>query len=231
MHISSEIERTVENFTMDSYAYLRSLCISRLTLYNGRRGEEGARLTNKEYAEAKEGLWLPAKIVEQVDDPAEKHFVGNYMLAYMRGKGPKYVPLLIPRDLIPALNIISKHRTDFGITKTNIFLFASKNSESHSSGWHAVHEVSSGASLSRPITATQNRHWLSSVYASLDMPETTRKIYLDQISHSWKIDTENYLMPQGLRHVGAILPILETAAEGKYINFIFWLFSYLNCKL
>ena len=42
--IDSELEETVKLFTTEKYAWLRSLVVARLTLYNARRGEEPARM-------------------------------------------------------------------------------------------------------------------------------------------------------------------------------------------
>ena len=41
-----------------NYILLRSLVVSRLTLFNGRRGEEAARLLLTEWQDAKDGTWL-----------------------------------------------------------------------------------------------------------------------------------------------------------------------------
>lgn len=42
----------------EKYILLRSLVVSRLTLFNGRRGEERSRMLITEWEEAKNGEWL-----------------------------------------------------------------------------------------------------------------------------------------------------------------------------
>ena len=50
--ISAEIDHIVSNFTLSQYTWLRSLVVSRFTLYNGRRGEEGSRFMLDEWDDA-----------------------------------------------------------------------------------------------------------------------------------------------------------------------------------
>ena len=40
------------------YILLRSLIVSYLTLFNGRRGQDVVQITNKEYEDALNGVWM-----------------------------------------------------------------------------------------------------------------------------------------------------------------------------
>ena len=84
-------------------------------------------------------------------------------------KEKKYVPVLVPKDLVPSIRILKENRSEFGIRQENPFLFATKNGLSHCSGWHAVREVCAEAGFDFNVTATKMRHRISSIYTSLDM--------------------------------------------------------------
>jgi hypothetical protein len=43
-----------------------------LTLYNARRGEEGARLLVSEWDDAKNEVWINKEMIKTVQDPAER---------------------------------------------------------------------------------------------------------------------------------------------------------------
>jgi len=60
-----------------------------------------------------------------------------------------------------------------GIRQENPYLFPSTSkSDSHVSGWHAIMHVSVKAGVpDRAITATKMRHFTSTMYAALDIPE------------------------------------------------------------
>lgn len=213
MFIQGEIAHLVKNFTIRDYSWLRSLVVARLTLYNARRGEEGCRILVQEWNDALNDVWVPQESVESIEDPAEKFLVGQYKLAYMAGKGKKYVPILIPLDLIEAVNILLLNRVNFNISPNNPFLFATKSSKYACSGWHAVSDVCSAAEVS--INATRNRHRASTVFASLDMSEIDRRIFFDHMGHEEFINKENYQCPPGLRTVKVMGKFLQTLEGGS----------------
>ncbi|WAQ93515.1 hypothetical protein MAR_005986, partial [Mya arenaria] len=130
-------------------------------------------------------------ICGQLADTVENFDIENYKV-----KEKKYVPVLIPKDLIPGLELLLKHRGNYGIKSDNFFLFATKSSSSHASGWHALND----ALVDLPVTATKVRHWMSTIYASLDMNQGEQQIFLDHMGHDSAINKENYQAPLGVRH-------------------------------
>lgn len=214
-----EIEESVDSFTAEKCAWLRSLVVARLTLYNARRGEEPARMLMKEWKDAEAGTWLPEESIESIQDDAEKYLIGQYKLVYIGGKGRKFVPVLVPNDLCPAMELLIKYRKDFGITDENGFLFATRSSMSHCSGWHAVSSVCEKAGMSI-INATSNRHRLSTLYASLDMSPMDRKIFLDHMGHEESISKENYQCPQSVRTILVMGKMLDSACNGECFSYI-----------
>ncbi|GFO41298.1 histone-lysine N-methyltransferase setd8-a [Plakobranchus ocellatus] len=51
---------------------MRNLIVSRLTIFNARRGGEPARLTVKEWNDAVNNVWIDQQQVQQIDDPLER---------------------------------------------------------------------------------------------------------------------------------------------------------------
>ena len=69
---------TADPFSLlDSHDFkeLSSLIVSRLTLFNARRGGEPARLTLKEWEDAENGSWIDPQLIETVNDPLEKQLL------------------------------------------------------------------------------------------------------------------------------------------------------------
>lgn len=208
-YINAEVAHFTANFTLKNYAWLRSLIVAKLTLYNARRGEEASRMLVSEWEEAERGIWLPDSEVEKVEDPAEKYLLGKYKLAYLKGKGRKYVPVLVPLDLVDSINILKKNRSKAKVSSKNMFIFATKKGISHCSGWHAVSDVCKRAKISLPVNATKMRHRLSNLFASMDMSAENQKIFLDHMGHELRINQENYQCPQGLREVSVMGKMLS----------------------
>jgi hypothetical protein len=105
-HIAAEVRRlTAGEFDVGDYCTLRSLIVCRLTLFKARRGDEPSRMLLREWEDALDGVWLPPdKHIERVHDEAEKYLLNQYRLAYLHGKGAKFVPVLIPKDLIAPIS-------------------------------------------------------------------------------------------------------------------------------
>ncbi|XP_071854927.1 uncharacterized protein [Apostichopus japonicus] len=105
-----------------------------------------------------------------------------------------------------------KTRSMAGIAKQNPYLFAStQNSDYHVSGWHAVHRVCDKLEFTRGnlLTATKNRHRLSTMYASMEVPEAGRRFFYSHMGHSKEMNQDIYQAP---------LALMEVIKVGRSLN-------------
>lgn len=208
----------VQNFNIKNYCKLRNFVISRLTIYNARRGEEGTQMLLNEWEDAKKGVWIDKNEIKEIHDPGEKFIANHFLLAYVRGKGRVYVPTLVPNDCIKAIDILVDKRGEHGIHEDNLFVFASKLSELNCSGYHALREVLEKKPRLAEIkfNATINRHRVSTIYASLDLSPADARIFFQHVSHSEDISRENYRCPPGLKETLVMAPLLNYISEGMF---------------
>lgn len=120
-----------------TFQWKGTLIVSRFTLFNARRGEEASRMLRTEWEDAERNVWVPQEQVANVEDSAEKFLVVQFQLADLKGKGKKFVPVLVPKDLVPGIRLLIENRTLYGIPVNNPFLFGTKSEKSHCSVWHA----------------------------------------------------------------------------------------------
>ena len=201
-----------------SFIELRNLTMSRLTLWNGRRGGETGRLQIQEWREGLSDGWIDKQRTKDLSE-ADQILVKSMKIVYQIGKGNRHlVSLLIPDDTVPSLNKLSNndYRKQAGVSETNIFVFAStQQSDLNFSGWHALKEVCKSVQLKEPklINATNNRHRISILYASMDIPENERDLFYTHMGHSSEINKKIYQTPLallGITKVGKQLQKLET---------------------
>ena len=79
--MTREIDRLLNQYTICGqfeYNRLRAICVSRLTLFNSRRGGEPARLLLKELQDAENGCWVDPQLVETIEDPLRRNWWGNF---------------------------------------------------------------------------------------------------------------------------------------------------------
>merc|ERR1712102_89270 len=80
------ILQEMHNLSEDQYKFkwdhhdfvkMRNLIVSRLTMFNARRGGEPARLTLQEWEEAANDSWVDPQLVQTVKDPLERPYLVN----------------------------------------------------------------------------------------------------------------------------------------------------------
>lgn len=201
-------------FDTHNFVELRDLLVSRLTLFNARRGGEPCRLRLVEWEDAAKNAWISQQEVQKLDE-LDRALLKDLKVAYQTGKGNKHlVPILLPPDTMDAMEMIvrEENRALAGVNKTNTYVFPStQDSLSHVSGWHAVNSVIRKLNLQKPdlLTATKNRHRISTMYASMEVPESERRFFYEHMGHSKETNKDIYQAP---------LALMEVIKVGKSLN-------------
>lgn len=202
-----------------TYNHLRTVLVTRLTLFNARRGNEPARMTTKDWDLAWGDAWVDKRRTEKLDD-LEKALVDTFKLAYMRGKKRKLVPVLILKDCIAGVKVLLELRHSIGgVSKNNKYLFAAgRNSMDHILGSQAISKVCEAVDVVN-VTATGMRHRASTLYALEDLPEGKREAFYRHMGHDEAINRDVYQTPFGLPElleVGLFLRTIDGSDDGEY---------------
>jgi hypothetical protein len=211
--LASLLEDPYKVWNGHDYIELRDLTVSRLTLFNARRGGEPARMFISEWKDAENSSWLDKRRVLH-NDP-DRNFFEDMKVTFQTGKGNNHlVPVLIPQDLVKAMQTLTDTsvRSSSSVQDRNVFIFPStQNSESHVSGWHAVNRVCIDAKVLRPdlLTATKMRHRVSTLYAGLDVPQSDRHVFYKHMGHSENINVNVYQVPLAVAEVRVVGPRLQ----------------------
>ncbi|KAK3793121.1 hypothetical protein RRG08_030204 [Elysia crispata] len=189
------------------FVKMRNLIVSRLTMFNARRGGEPARLTLQEWEEAANNSWVDPQLVQTVKDPLEKSLFKQFKLAYQAGKGSKkLVPILIPIDTVKPIMQFIEQRIEVEISDANPFLFANTGTSlDHAVGWQCIKAVIKmmGPELEKPdlLIADKFRHRLSTLYAVLELPANEREAFYRHMGHSEAINKHVYQCPLSIGEV------------------------------
>jgi hypothetical protein len=132
--IASIVSDSYVMWDLHLYAELRDLAVSRLTLFNGRRGGEPARLLLSEWKDAESGTWLNPARIEKLPE-TEALLFKSMLITYQGGKGNNHlVPVLIPNDSRQAMRLLSDPhiRQMSGVHCANRYMFpCTQESETH----------------------------------------------------------------------------------------------------
>lgn len=186
---------------------VRDAACARLTIYNGRRGGEPARLYIYQWKEAVDGIWIRPAARDLYKEELES---GN-RITFQEGKGNKLVPIFIPPDLVAAISFLcsDEARNALDVPDSNKYVFPSiKGSENHISGWHSLMNCCKRANLEGKVNGTMNRHRVSTIIGSFGLPETEQQLVFDHFGHSGDVNKNIYQIPQAER---------QLATTGKYL--------------
>lgn len=202
-------------WTLSDYVELRDIACARLTLFNARRGGEPARLSLADWNTGCNRDWFDSARLASMGDE-ERQLFSESTIMYQTGKGANHlVPVIVPPDTVRALEKLADAdlRRTCGVKNDNVYLFPSTlSSEGHVSGWHAINTLCEKAGVPpKEITATKMRHFTSTLYASLDIPEDKRSAFYRHMGHSKSINETIYQTPLAeveIRDVGSVLTVI-----------------------
>jgi len=89
-----------------------------------------------------------------------------------KGTGSRRVPLLLPPDVIPAMDSLIEHRSHCGVLQDNVYFFAVPMSDvGHVNEWKVMSNVASSAGLARPdlVRSTRLRKYTATVMQVISM--------------------------------------------------------------
>ena len=132
------------------------------------------------------------------------------------------MPLIFPNDTVQALRILADYniRKNAEISISNKYVFAStKNSERHLSGWHAINgfRVELNLENASTITATKNRHKMSTKYAMLDMSESEKESFYNHMGHSKTMNQNRNQCPPSLKEITSVGKFFDFVNNNMYI--------------
>ena len=201
-----------------SFIELRDAICCRLTMFNARRGGEPSRMTLKHFNDAMIERWVGKKTDNLPE--MQKDLFKEMKIAYQTGKGNHLVPVLIPADTLSGLKKLTEPaiRHQCGVHPANEYLFPrTEQSLTHVGGWDATHKMCLRAAVKRPdlLTASKQRHRLSSLYAALDVPESSREAFYMHMGHNAKTNRGTYQYPLAIREVTEVGRHLHQFDKGK----------------
>lgn len=105
-----------------------------------------------------------------------------------------------------------------GISSDNEFVFPSsrEKSERHVAGWFATATICQQAGLDkRNITATNQRHRLSTIYAAVHCSKEDREHFYAHLGHSREVNEGTYQRPLPVLAKSKVGPFLRAADKGQ----------------
>jgi len=217
-HIMTKITEYSNEYNIvdkSTFVALRDALCARITLCNARRGGEPSRLKISQWSDALQKRWIDKESILGLEE-WERGLFDTLLVCYMTGKGNHLVPVLIPDDCVPGMKVITDPvtRKDVGVLppSENNYIFANtEKSVYHVTGWDCIHKLCEEAGIENPelLTASKQRHRISTKYAQLEMSERDRGLFFSHMGHTGEVNKGTYQYP---------LPILEVVQVGNNLQ-------------
>ena len=119
------------------------------------------------------------------------------------------VPIIFPQDTFKSIEILCSEevREAHNIPKQNTYAFPTlQGNDHHVQGWYCVERICSQADLKRKdlMTATKNRHRISSLFALMDIDPVDQKFLFKHLGHSAIINENVYQSPAVLKELSIV---------------------------
>lgn len=215
-YIDKEIGRLTDNYSFwcsSDFLLLRDLLVTQVTIFNGRRGGEPARLLINQWQEARNDEWLMRERGDEMEQ--QREHVRGMKIAYQIGKGGHSVPIIFLDHVVKAMQKFCSDdvRLNAGVNPENRYVFpATGNSLNCIDGWHAVHGIVEKVGLqterAKLFTATKMRHYVSTLFAQINVHENDRQLFFRHMGHSMRTNVNSYQAPLGVMTMNRITPLL-----------------------
>jgi hypothetical protein len=166
---SSEIQKATDQLLVSpNYHRWRSLAemtLSRIIVFNKRRGGEVSKLLLSSYVERPD--WKKECNKDLIDTlkPIEKQLLNRMDLVFIPGKRNRKVPILLTTEVKFAMDAMVKTRSVCNIPSENPYFFSNDSSNGQLNGWFVLNKVAGLAGLEHAalITSTRLRKYIATV--------------------------------------------------------------------
>ena len=163
--IDAQVEAAERETSSFQWRQLAEVTLSRMLVFNARRGSEAAELTLSEHSQVEDSA--EPTLMEKLS-PVEKELVQKLTVVNVVGKRSRPVPILLTPDMSKALCILcdTKRRSAHGICEENTFVFALPRCKTaHLNFYNTLQRVAQNAGLQKPklISTTRMRKHLATM--------------------------------------------------------------------
>lgn len=207
-----------------SYESWRELCkltLSRVTLFNKRRGGEASQLLVSHYLNRPN--WQEKSHAEVTSSllPVERELLKRMDMIQIPGKRLNTVHILLTPDCKTAMDTLLQTRTAVGIPHTNPYFFPSFSENGHLDPCHVIQRVVKLAGVKNParITTTKLRKYIATMMQLLDLTQNELDWVSKHLGHSLNIHKFYYRQHTSAIEMGKVARLLLQVEEGQSADY------------
>ena len=205
----------------ESWRQLAEITLSRMTLFNKRRGGEAAQLLVAHYLERPD--WQAKSNSEIVSSlmPIEKELLKRMDMVQIPGKRLNTVPILLTPDVKESMDVLLETRPVVGIPSTNPYFFPSFSTDGHLDPCQVIQRVARLAGVEKPetITTTNARKYVATMMQLFDLTNIELDWVSNHLGHSLNIHKFFYRQHTTAIEMGKVARLLLQVEEGQTADY------------
>ncbi|XP_070193306.1 uncharacterized protein [Littorina saxatilis] len=208
--------------SFSTWRKLAQLTMTRMTVFNKRRGGAVSKLLLKTYETRPDWKNQTNQEVLETLQPMEKMLLKRVDLVQIPGEKSRKVPMLITDDVKKGIEVLNAHRETVGIPSTNPFCFASRSASGHLDSWQAMNLISQEASLTHPelMTSTKLRKYNATVSQLFDLNPGELEWLSNHMGHDLNIHKDFYRLHNSTIEIAKVSRLLMAIDSGNAAKFV-----------
>ena len=221
-----EMRQTIDAL-QESHSYLTwrrlaQLIMTRLIIFNKRRGGEVSKLLLKTYTERPDWKKHTNEDILESMQGLERELLKRIDLVQIPGKKGRKVPVLITDDIKEGLEVLNTKRELVGIPYSNPFLFASRSTNGYLNNWQAMNLIAHEAKLINPdlVTSTRLRKYNATVSQLFDLNKGELEWLSNHMGHDLNIHKDFYRLHDSTIEIAKVSRLLMAIDSGSASQFV-----------
>lgn len=216
----NELCLQLSNFpSTELWKKLAKVSLSRLIVFNKRRGGEAARMHLSTYVSRPDWRAPRTEEFKAALSGIERKLCDRLILVEIIGKRGRKVPVLITPELQTSIDTLIKYRSAAGISPDNPFMFARgfRNATRYLRGTDCLREVCVSAKLQHPelVTSTRLRKYIATVAQIVNMSENECDWLANHLGHDYRVHKKFYRLNESVVELAKVSKLLISADNGQ----------------
>jgi hypothetical protein len=220
--IVSKSMSLLETVNVTTWYELAEATLAKFILFNRKRSGEAERLLVETYSNRNRDTTPDTDIFNSLS-ASEKLMCSTLERIEIRGKFGRTVPVILPPELVGALDLLVKYRDAVNVNRNNPFLFARPyfNSISCLRGSDCLRKFANTCNAVCPenITSTRLRKHVATVSQILNLGKNELDLLAQFMGHDVRVHRSYYRLPDDTLQLAKISKILVALDRGQMSTF------------
>ncbi|XP_039898754.1 uncharacterized protein LOC120740427 isoform X2 [Simochromis diagramma] len=198
-----------------TFGNLAQVTLTQVVLFNRKRQGEVSKMELQVFTSRNRTELNPDIMIGLTE--FERKLAKHFDRVEIRGKRSRMVPVLLTPDMITAMELLAKARSECQVHTENVYLFARPGVLSHYRGSDCFRKYANkcGAKYPEALTSTRLRKQVATLSTVLNLKENEMDQLATFLGHNIRVHREFYRLPESTLQLAKVSKLLIAMEKGK----------------